>query len=132
MTIENTIRKFFEDKPNIVSVDLFGSYAQQRENEASDVDIAILCDNEKIFSALELIEWREELENFIHKKVDIVCLNHASPILGMQVAKHRKNLLMNKPHKYAKYQMVLFSQYAELKELRIPMEMNILKRKFND
>lgn len=93
MAIESTIHQFFEPKNNIISVDLFGSYAQQRETEHSDVDIAILCDPENVPSPLELIEWREELETLIHKKVDLVCLNHASPILGMQVTKNRKNLL---------------------------------------
>lgn len=129
MTIENIIRKFFEDKTGIVSVDLFGSYAQQRETEASDVDIAFLCEYGKVPSVFELMEWREEIETLIHKKIDLICLNEASPILGMQVAKNRKNLLMKKPRQYVNYQIKLFSEYAELKELRIPMERNILKRK---
>lgn len=129
MAIEDTIYTFFEDKANVLSVDLFGSYAQGREREGSDVDIAILCAYEKIPSFFELIEWREEIEALIHKEVDLVCLNDASPILGMQVHKNRKNLLIKNPRQYANYQMKLFSQYAELKELRAPMEANILKRK---
>ncbi len=129
MTIERIIHKFFEDKCNLISVDLFGSYAQQRATERSDVDIAILCDPEKVPSVFELIEWQEELESLLHKKVDLVCLNQASPILGMQVAKNCKNLLMKQPRQYANYQMRLFSEYAELKALRLPMERDILKRK---
>jgi len=61
--------------------------------------------------------------------VDLVCLNGASPILGMQVDKNRKNLLTKNPRQYTDYQMELFAQYAELKELRLPMEMAILQRK---
>lgn len=129
MSIESEICRFFEGKNNVISVDLFGSYAQQRETVTSDVDIAILCDNKKIPSAFELIEWRDEIESLVHKEVDLVCLNDVSPILGMQVAKNRKNLLIKKPREYANYQMKLFSEYAELKELRAPMEKNILKRK---
>ncbi len=33
----------------------------------------------------------------------------------------RKNLIMNNSREYAIYQMTLFSDYAELKELRAPM-----------
>ena len=131
MIIENKIRKFFEDKPNVVSVDLFGSYAQQKENEKSDVDIAILCEYNNIPTPLELIDWREDLESIIHKKVDLVCLNDVSPILGMQVDQYRKNLLMRNNRLYVNYQMKLFTMYAELKELRQPMEKNILERKIN-
>ena len=131
MIIENKIRKFFEDKPNVVSVDLFGSYAQQRETASSDVDIAILCDYNNIPTAFELIDWREDLEAIIHKKVDLVCLNDVSPILGMQVDQYSKNLLMRNNRLYDNYQMKLFTMYAELKELRLPMEKNILERKIN-
>lgn len=129
MSIEDAIRQFFEKKPQVVAVDLFGSYAQKRESEKSDVDIAILCEYDQIPTAFDLIDWREEVESLIHKKVDLICLNDASPILGMQVAKHRKSLLMKKPRLHTNYLMTLFSEYAELKELRKPMEENILKRK---
>lgn len=128
--MESDILKFFKDKEGIVSIDLFGSYAEQRAGPESDIDIAILCEWGKIPTPLELIEWRSELESLLHKNIDLVCLNDVSPILGMQIAKNRKNLLMNKSRPYDDYQMRLFSDYAELKELRRPMEENILKRKF--
>lgn len=130
-TIEETIRNFFKDKNQVISVDLFGSYAEGRQTKFSDIDVAILCEYGKIPSPFEIMEWRDDLETLVHKEVDLICLNDASPILGMQVAKHRKNLLINNSRKYADYQMVLFTDYAELKEMRAPMEMNILKRKFS-
>jgi predicted nucleotidyltransferase len=130
MNIESIVCTFFDGKPNVYSVDLFGSYAQQRATEKSDVDIAFLCDYAQLPTFFDLIDWREELETLLHKKVDLVCLNEASPILGMQVAKNRKNILLKNPRQYANYQMKLFSSYAELKELRAPMEANILKRKY--
>lgn len=130
--MENIIRDYFENISNVISVDLFGSYAENRATDRSDVDIALLFDPKEVSSPLTLIAWKEDLSSLLGKDVDLVCLNTASPIIGMQVAIHRKNLLLKNPLAYANYQMFLFTDYAELKELRAPMERDILKRKFYD
>lgn len=43
--IEKTILEYFASVPHIVSISLFGSYAENRANQASDVDIAVLMVN---------------------------------------------------------------------------------------
>jgi predicted nucleotidyltransferase len=111
---------------------LFGSYARQTETPQSDVDIAILCEGAHIPDGFQLIAWREALSTLLQKDVDLVCLNSASPIIGMQVYKNGKALLITNPREYARYQTRLFVEYIELKELRAPMEKNILKRKYYD
>ena len=129
MSLENIISEFFGSNPFIVSVDLFGSYAEGRATDKSDVDIAVLFEYGHIPSPLDMIGKKEDLEDLIKKEVDLIVLNDSSPILGMQVAKNCKNILMKKPKIYADYQMRLFTDYAELKELRLPMEKGMLKRK---
>jgi predicted nucleotidyltransferase len=128
--LETIIRKFFDSLEGIVSVDLFGSYAQNRQTEMSDVDIAVLWERNSVPEPLKQISWREELSTRLNKSVDLVCLNTASPIIGMQVLQHRKNILMKNQYQYENYQMVLFTSYADLKILRAPMEKNILNRKY--
>lgn len=130
--IEKTIIDYFGGIPHIVSVVLFGSYAQNTENESSDVDVAIFCDPAHVPDPFLLISWREGLSGLLCKDVDLVCLNTASPIIGMQVYKHGKVLIINDHKKYVDNQIRLFVDYAELKELRDPMERNILKRKYYD
>jgi len=131
-SIEETVVDYFETLPQVISVVLFGSYAQDRANPQSDVDIAILCERAHLPDPLTLIAWREDLSSLLHKEVDLVCLNTASPIIGMQVHKNGKELLVKNRQEQAKYQMMLFTDYAELKELRAPMEKEILKRKYYD
>lgn len=131
-TIENAILDYFEQIPHIVAVTLFGSYARNTATDKSDVDVAILCEKAYVPEAFTLIAWRENLSALIHKEIDLVCLNTASPIIGMQVYKNGKNLIVKNNREYANYQMILFSDYAELKELRAPMEKDILKRKYYD
>ena len=131
-TIEQTILGYFSSLPHIVSISLFGSYAGNTANRESDVDIAILCEKAHVPPLLTLIEWRESLSTALEKDVDLVCLNTASPIIGMQVFKYGKTLKINNSREYINYQIFLFSDYAELKELRAPMEKTILKRKYYD
>lgn len=131
-SLEETIKNFFFQKLQVLSVDLFGSFAENRATEQSDVDIAIFCDPTNIPLGLELIDWREQLSDILKKEVDLVCLNTVSPIIGMQVDQKRKNIFVKNNLQYSQYQMRLFSDYAELKELRAPMEKQILKRKYYD
>ena len=130
--IENSILNYFASHPHIVSITLFGSYAKNTATETSDVDIAILWERSHVPPVLTMIEWREDLCTIFQKEVDLVCLNTASPIIGMQAFKDGKTLVIKNSREYATYQMILFSDYAELKELRAPMEKNILKRKYYD
>ena len=56
-------------KYGITSLALFGSFARNQQNETSDVDIFVTL-QESDFFVLERI--REELENLVHSKIDIV------------------------------------------------------------
>jgi predicted nucleotidyltransferase len=129
---EKTIFEFFDSMPGIVSVILFGSYAQNKQTKESDVDVAVLWEHNSIPEPLAQITCREELSSRLHKNVDLVCLNTASPIISMQALQHGKNILLKNHRNFVDYQMILFTDYAELKELRAPMEKNILKRKYYD
>lgn len=130
LDIEVKVKDYFSKKEEVLAVNLFGSYAKGTDNMRSDVDIAILCKYTNIPSGYNLIQWQEDLSELLGKEVDLVCLNTASPILGMQVAQEGKNLLIKDQYKYSQYRMYLFSDYAELKELRAPMERNILNRRY--
>ncbi len=130
--IEKTILDYFKRDSQIISVTLFGSFARKAETPQSDVDVGILWKRDHVPDVDQLIARREDLSALLNKDVDLVCLNTASPIIGMQVYKNGKVLTVNDPREYAHYQMRLFVDYVELKELRAPMEKNILKRKYYD
>ena len=66
------LKKFKVDsasKYGITSLGLFGSFARNQQNETSDVDVFVTL-KESDFFVLERI--REELENLVHKNIDIV------------------------------------------------------------
>lgn len=130
--LRKLVKDFFQKKDQIVSVDLFGSYAKGTNTEDSDIDLAILCDVKNMPSKMDILYWRQDLSDILFKEVDLICLNGASPILGMQVAQDKINILMKDEASYSIYLMNLYSDYAELKILRAPMEKGILKRKYYD
>ena len=66
------LKKFKVDsasKYGITSLGLFGSFARNQQNETSDVDVFVTL-KESDFFVLERI--REELENLVHRNIDIV------------------------------------------------------------
>ena len=56
-------------KYGITSLGLFGSFARNQQHETSDIDIFVTL-KESDFFVLERI--KEDLENLIHNKIDIV------------------------------------------------------------
>lgn len=125
------LEKFFLDYPDINAVILFGSFGKGLQTHRSDVDLAILFKYENVLSQLELLDLRESLSGYLEKDVDLVCLNVADPIIAMQVYKTGKIIINRNNHEVNLYFMTLISKYIEIKELRKPMEENILKRKIH-
>lgn len=125
----SAIRKFFSDKPGIASVQVFGSTAKGTVHRGSDIDIAVLCDRDSIPDPLQIMDWKEDLIGILEQKVDLVCLNTASPILGMQVLQHSKEILLNDSKAYHQYFANLITAYADLKIMRKPLEDSILERR---
>jgi predicted nucleotidyltransferase len=130
--LKTKIKNYFLSKEQVISVDLFGSFAKSLERADSDIDIAILCDKKNVPTKFDILSWRQDLNDLLGLEVDLVCLNNVSPILGMQVAQDRVNILLKDEKTYSLYIMYLYSDYAELKELRAPMEKEILTRKYYD
>ena len=129
-SLENKITKFFGNVQGVVSVHLFGSEAKKSATRSSDVDVAVLFFADNIPTVLQKIELQECLSEELNREVDLLCLNSASSIIGMQVLKYGKILLTKDTKRYDRFEMTLFTDYNDLKYLRRSMENEILKRKF--
>src|SRR5436305_31525 len=79
------------DQPDVQVAYLFGSLATGRARPGSDVDIAILLADAS--DSLAVFERRlrlmETAERFAKGDVDLVILNHASPVLQHEVLRTR-------------------------------------------
>jgi len=67
--IRKIIAEYFAAKP-VARVWLFGSYARGEADEKSDLDVLVDIDDSRV--GLRYLSWHEELEELIHKKVQVV------------------------------------------------------------
>ncbi len=72
----NVIKDYFRDKP-VLRAFLFGSFSRNEASEESDVDILVELDYSKHIG-LGFIDMKFDLEEKLHKKVDLVSSNAVS------------------------------------------------------
>ncbi|MBI3377666.1 MAG: nucleotidyltransferase domain-containing protein [Nitrospirae bacterium] len=108
------IKDYFKDREEVSAVYLFGSTATGSETASSDIDIAILLKRGvnpykpdiqlKIMSDLELL---------LKKRIDVVLLNSADPILEHQIRKHSKVLIDKNPKIRMTYELEARKKYFD-------------------
>ncbi len=119
--INKKIQKFFEDRPEVLAVYIFGSYVKNRENRDSDIDLAVLIDHQSISRSSEIIkEYTVGLARAVRKDFHIVVMNRAGEELLAQIFKNgscilNRNESVNSTFKMIKYAMIAeFSYYRDL------------------
>lgn len=83
--IERTLTDFFEEEQSVRLAFLMGSFAKGTARPDSDVDVAALFDRAPDF--MEALDLRERLSALLRREADLVVLNDAGPIIGMQALK---------------------------------------------
>lgn len=84
----NLLRKYFSDKP-VKRVYLFGSYARNTAVEgSSDVDIVLELDYSKPIG-MKFFSYQRELEDILHKKVDVVSSDGLSKYVRPYIEKDK-------------------------------------------
>ena len=79
-----TIQDYFQDKP-VLKAFIFGSFSREDALESSDIDILVELDYSKHIG-LGFVNMKFDLEDKLHKKVDLVSSNaissHISPFIN--------------------------------------------------
>ena len=74
----DTLTQYFSDKPHFDTVLLFGSFASGKNNDNSDVDIAVHSD--KPLSLDEILNLQVELSHLLHIEIDLVDLHNCKGV----------------------------------------------------
>ena len=127
--IEKKISEFFEDRPEIIAVYLYGSMVTGKIHSESDIDIAVLFDRQKIPSPYELLDLQSNLGEFLNKETDLICLNEVSPILQKQVITKGKQIVVKEQHLLNHFIIKSFTDYVDLKIVREPIERYFANRR---
>lgn len=84
------IRRFLSTQPDVIAAYLFGSVARGKAGPRSDIDIAVLLEED--LEPFERFERRlrlmADLEALCRSEVDVVVLNDAPLVLQNQVLRH--------------------------------------------
>ena len=120
-----SLEAFFRKQRGVILAFLFGSSVANRMHPASDVDIGIL------FKAApnlhEVNDLASRLSSRIQREIDLVVLNQASPVLGMQILKHGVLIYASDRKHYHQFFVDTVNQYDDLKRIRKNCEDSILK-----
>lgn len=92
---------------------------------ASDVDIGTLFGSVPNVSRINALT--AELSLLLRREIDLVVLNHASPILRMQVLKKGLLVFARDLKVYHQFFVDTVNQYDDLKRIRKTCEDNILR-----
>lgn len=90
--IRERLRRYFANRadPSVISVYLFGSFAEGRDHQDSDIDIGVLLDRTLCPSRRERFDRRiwltsELISVLACNEVDVVILNDAPPLLSRKI-----------------------------------------------
>ena len=108
------IKSYFKQKPEVIAVYLFGSYAKGDEHRTSDVDIGILLQgSDRASAADKRIEYMVELSKLLKKDIHPVMLNSASEALIRQIFLKGKCILIKDSQELSKYKMMMITRITE-------------------
>lgn len=123
------IIRFFEARPEITAVYLFGSCARGLAKETSDVDLAILLDPHANVDESELKRSvLIGLSKLLRKEIHLVILNRAGELLSAQIFKYGKCLYNSNPGILSGFRTVQFSKIVEFAYLRNIMEKGFIRK----
>lgn len=127
------IASFFKDRPEVIAVYLFGSYARGKEQRDSDLDLAVLLDHEEVRRQDDLMrEYTVGLARVLRKDLHIVIMNNAGEGLTAQILKNGQCILNLKPELLSRFKMVSYAMIAEFADHRNRMKKGFVRRLFGE
>jgi hypothetical protein len=125
LKIVESLKAFIAKEQGILLVFLFGSFASRQIRPMSDVDIGIYFRAvPDVYATNDLIE---KLSSLLKREVDLIALNHASPILKMQVLKTGMLIYESDRKYFHQFFVDTVNQYDDLKRIRKNCEDSILR-----
>ncbi|MFP4020174.1 MAG: type VII toxin-antitoxin system MntA family adenylyltransferase antitoxin [Halanaerobium sp.] len=108
------IREIADEKKFIQAVYLFGSQAKGNADTDSDIDIAVLLENDYTEKSGEIkIKLYEELIKAGLDNIDLVILNQASALLKYEVVKENYLVYKKNDFEAASYQSLMIRKYLD-------------------
>jgi predicted nucleotidyltransferase len=122
------LKNYFQEKPEIIAVYLFGSQAAAKSGRSSDVDVGILLDTvDKTLEIEKKSQYMLELANILRKEIHPVILNSAGEELMRQIFAKGKCLLVKDQKKLALFKMTMFARIADYDYYRSQLQAGLIR-----
>ena len=123
------IKIYFENKPEVAAVYIFGSKAKGTEREKSDIDLAVLIDNDLLNKQFDLKNtYIKDLSRILRKDLDILIMNELGESILNQIFKYGQCIVNQKPQVLSEFKMVSIAMIAEFEYYRKIAEKGFLRR----
>ncbi|NGX32629.1 MAG: hypothetical protein K1060chlam4_00679 [Candidatus Anoxychlamydiales bacterium] len=113
--------------PKVIVIYVFGSYATKTENEKSDLDLAILCNQE--IDKKNLWDISQKIASVANTEIDLIDLLDASTVFAFQIINESKIIYCLDEKKKTFFENKIDSMYLRLNDTRKDIIENIKKRK---
>ncbi|MDQ1244826.1 MAG: hypothetical protein QG565_1166 [Campylobacterota bacterium] len=129
MNIELKLKELLGQYDFITNVLIFGSYAANKQNSMSDIDIAMHTD--KDIDIFELGEIISNLESALNLKTDLVILNDLykkSPLLAYNIYQSHKPVYLNDTVAYSSFKENALHYYLDFQHVIEEQNIAFLER----
>jgi predicted nucleotidyltransferase len=123
---ELIVKTLLEQHPDLVTIYLFGSMAQENMGPEGDIDLAILP--RKPLDSFKTWKLAQDLSILLHHEIDLIDLLKASTVMRVQVISKGICLYEGNRIEREKFEDHVYSAYARLNEERKEIIEDIKKR----
>ncbi len=109
-------RELLESQPPVRLAYVFGSMARGEARASSDVDIGVVLD--ATMPPVDLAELAEKLEGALSRRVDLLDLDRASPLLRRELLRDGVLLLCRDEVERAEFESRALAEYLDTQHLR--------------
>lgn len=127
-TVRNSVSKELKKHNFVVFAMLFGSFAEQRETNISDLDIGIYTSRD--IDLLEIGTLVNCIEKIVKTRVDIVVLNNLykkKPVLAYEIVSKGQLILCKNNENFIEFKKNTFLYYLDTNPLR-----KLIDKSFNN
>ena len=113
------LTEYLAAQPDVMAAYLFGSQATGRARAKSDVDVAVLLNEEDSVARFERrLQMMVEVSDVCGREADVIVLNDAPPLLQHQVLKHGRLLYERDRRARIEFEIRAGKVYADLEPMR--------------
>lgn len=117
-SLVNHLEQLIPEVPRLRLLVVFGSRAKDTYSAQSDWDLAIALDPEQPQNWLVLPQTLAGILQIPSDRLDLVDLNHCSPVLGYVIAREGQLLYEAEPGLFLNFQLKAWKHYADTAYLR--------------